>query len=147
MSENWKEVVAEWKGDLAFTGRNPSGGSVQIGERSGQPGIGPMEMLLLGVAGCTGMDIVSILQKKRLALHDFQVKVRGKRADTYPMVFTDIHVEYLLWGRDLPPQAVEQAIQLSEDKYCCASAMLRASARLDSTYRIYAPGERVENES
>jgi putative redox protein len=141
MAENWREVVAEWKSDLVFTGRNPKGVSVQMGTLDGQPGVSPMEMLLLGVAGCTGMDIVSILQKKRLDLQELQVKVCGKRADTHPMIFTEIHVTYFLWGNDLDPGAVEQAIQLSEEKYCSASAMLRSAAKMDSAYRIYAPGE------
>ena len=145
MSNQWKEVVAEWKGDMAFHGRNLNGGSVQIGTLDGQPGIGPMELLLLGVAGCTGMDIVSILQKKHLDLREFQVKVCGKRAETAPMVFTEIDVTYLLWGENLPAKAVEQAIQLSEEKYCSASIMLRATAKLESSYRIYAPGEQAES--
>jgi putative redox protein len=145
MGEQWKEVVAEWQGDMAFIGRNPAGGSIQIGTLNGQTGVGPMELMLLGVAGCTGMDIVSILQKKHLDLQDFQVKVCGKRADTYPMVYTEIHVNYLLWGEKLPPRDVEQAIQLSEEKYCSASAMLRATARIISSYRIYTPGEKAEN--
>lgn len=146
MSDNWREVVAEWKGDMAFQGRNLTGGSMQIGTLNGQPGIGPMELLLLGVAGCTGMDIVSILQKKRLDLQEFQVKVRGKRAETYPKVYTEIHVTYLLWGKDLPQNAVEQAIQLSEEKYCSASIMLRNTAKMESSYRIYVPGELIKNE-
>ena len=141
MSNPWREVVAEWQGDLSFIGRNLTGGSVQMGTIDDQPGVSPMELLLVGVAGCTGMDIVSILQKKRLNLHQFQVKVRGKRAETYPKVYTEIQVTYLLWGEDLPPKAVEQAIELSEEKYCSASAMLRATARLESSYRIFAPGE------
>ncbi len=145
MSDNWKEVVAEWKGNMAFIGRIPTGGSVQIGTLDNQPGVGPMELLLLGVAGCTGMDIVSILQKKNLDLREFQVKVRGKRAVSYPMVFTEIYVTYLLWGEDLPPKAVEQAIRLSEGKYCSASAMLRATAKLESSYQIYSPGELAES--
>jgi putative redox protein len=141
MSSNWKEVVAEWQGNMAFVGRNPVGGSIQMGSLDGQPGVSPMELILLGVAGCTGMDIVSILEKKRLKLHQFQVKVCGKRADTCPKVYTEILITYLLWGENLPVKAVEQAIQLSEEKYCSASAMLRATAQIDSTYRIYAPGE------
>jgi putative redox protein len=145
MSDNIKEVVADWKGDMSFIGRNLTGGSVQIGTLDGQPGVGPMELLLLGVAGCTGMDIVSILQKKNLNLSQFQVKVCGKRAETYPMVFTEIDVTYLLWGESLPFKAVEQAIELSEEKYCSASAMLRATASLKSSFRIYAPGDPAEN--
>lgn len=145
MSDNWKEVVAEWQGEDAFIGRNPSGVSVQIGTLEGRPGIGPMEMLLLGVAGCTGMDITSILRKQRQPLQDFQVRVRGLRAATYPKVYTEIEVTYLLWGEGINPKSVEQAIQLSEDKYCSASIMMMASgAKFNSSYRILSPGEMFE---
>jgi putative redox protein len=140
MSDAWREVVAEWKGEDSFVGRNASGGSVQIGTIDGQPGIGPMEMLLLGVAGCTGMDITLILRKQRQELVDFKVIVRGKRAETYPKIYTDIQVIYLLWGEALDPVAVEQAIQLSEEKYCSASVMMRASAKIESVYYILPPG-------
>jgi putative redox protein len=134
----WKEVVAEWAGGSAFIGRNQAGGSVQIGEIAGQPGIGPMEMLLLGAAGCTGMDIVSILGKKRQKIERFEVRVRGLRADEHPKVYTDIEVAYHLWGVDIEPAAVEQAIRLSEEKYCSASVMLRAVARITSIYELHA---------
>jgi putative redox protein len=143
MTSEWKEVVAEWKGGDAFIGSNPRGGTVQMGVLDGKPGIGPMEMLLLGVAGCTGIDITSILQKKRQPLQDMRIRVCGKRADTYPMVYTEIEVTYYLWGDDLSAKAVEQAIQLSEEKYCSASAMLRATARFRSSYQILAPGETI----
>ena len=139
MSGIWKEIVAQWRGGMGFIGTNPAGVQVQIGTVDGQPGIGPMEMLLFGLAGCTGMDIVSILEKKREKLIDFQVKVRGKRAEDYPMVYTDIEVAYHLWGEDLDPKAVETAIRLSEEKYCSVSIMLGASARITTSYTIYAP--------
>jgi putative redox protein len=137
MPDEWKEVAAEWLGESAFTGRNSAGGLVQIGTFQRQPGIGPMEMLLLGVAGCTGMDIVSILEKKRQILGRFEVRVRGKRAETYPMVYTEIEVTYHLWGEQIDPAAVEQAIHLSEEKYCSASAMLSAVAKLSSQYFLH----------
>jgi putative redox protein len=133
----WKEVGASWIGGSAFMGSNPSGGSVQIGSLEDRPGVGPMELLLLGVAGCTGMDIVSILEKKRLKLDRFEVRVSGKRADVHPKVYTEIHVSYHLWGQGLEPAAVEQAIQLSEEKYCSASAMLKATAQVTSSYELH----------
>jgi len=145
MSNEWKEITADWKGDLSFMGKNPAGGSVQMGEVDGKPGVGPMELLLAGLAGCTGHDIVSILKKKKQPLEDFRIKARGKRADSYPMVYTDIEIEYLLWGDGLSPKAIEQAIQLSEEKYCSASAMLAKTAEIISTYRILGPGEPGEN--
>ena len=141
MTDEWKEVMAEWLGESAFTGRNSAGGCVQIGSFQGDAGIGPMEMLLLGVAGCTGMDIVSILDKKRQKIDKFEVKVRGKRADSYPKVYTEIEVFYQLWGDNIDPRAVEQAIKLSEEKYCSASAMLSAVANIRSDYIIYSLDE------
>ncbi len=147
MAENWKEVSAEWKGEMSFTGRNPSGATVQMGTLNGQPGISPMEMLLLGVAGCTGVDIVNILQKKREPLQDLKIRVRGRRADTYPQVYKEIYITYLLWGEGLHPEAVEQAIQLSENKYCSASNMMRASAEIHTSYRILAPGQPEEHDA
>jgi putative redox protein len=137
MADEWKEVVAEWIGESAFAGRNTTGGCVQMGSFQGQPGIGPMEMLLLGVAGCTGMDIVSILGKKRQKIDRFEVKVRGKRAESHPKVYTEIEVAYHLWGNQIDPRAVEQAVQLSEEKYCSASAMLSAVANMTTQYFLY----------
>jgi putative redox protein len=144
MSDNWKYVQAAWHGEMAFIGTNKAGGIVQMGKLEGKPGISPMEMLLLGAAGCTGMDIVSILEKKRQAPEKFEVRVRGKRAEDYPMIFTDIEITYLLWGDTISPKAVEDAIRLSEEKYCSASIMLRATAKISSSYQILAPGETVD---
>jgi putative redox protein len=99
-----------------------------------------MEMLLVGVAGCSGIDIVNILMKKRQNISGFQVSVCGKRADSHPKVYTHIEVEYILWGDYLDPKAVEHAIQLSEEKYCSASIMLGATAEISSTYKLKSSG-------
>ena len=136
MDEVWKEVVAEWGGGYGFIGTNPDGGSVQMGTLDGKPGVSPMEMLLLGVAGCTGVDIISILSKKRKKLTALQVRVRGKRANEHPKIYTEIEVIYELKGEDLDEKSVEQAIQLSEEKYCSASAMLSAVAQVHWRYTI-----------
>ena len=143
MSQEWKEVSAEWQGEMGFTGKNQTGGSIQIGTIGQQIGVSPMELLLLGVAGCTGVDIIHILRKKRILLDQFEVRVRGKRADDHPKIYTEIEIEYLLWSEDLSPKAVEQAIELSEDKYCSASAMMSKSAEIRSSYRILAPDEKT----
>lgn len=143
MRNDWKEITAFWKGGMVFTGQNDSGGQVQMGDLEGQPGIGPMQLLLVALAGCTGMDIISILAKKRQAPLDFQVKVRGKRATDYPMIWTDIEVIYLLWGDNLKSKDVEQAIQLSEEKYCSVGLMLGASAKITSSYQILPPGKKA----
>ena len=141
MSQDWREVSAQWQGEMSFMGKNQTGGSVQMGTIDGQPGTSPMELLLLGVAGCTGLDIVHILGKKRITLDQFEVRVRGKRADDFPKVYNEIEIEYILWAEDLSIKAVEQAIELSEEKYCSASAMMSKSAKMSSSYRILSPGE------
>ena len=78
MADDWKEVSATWNGGLSFAGENAKGGTVQMGLLDGS--IGPMQLLLIGLAGCTGIDIVTILQKKKVSPKDFKIKVRGKRA-------------------------------------------------------------------
>ena len=141
MTEGWTEVTAAWKDKSTFVGQNNDCGTIQMGTLDGKPGIGPMQLLLVAVAGCTGMDIVSILQKKHANLTDMQVRVRGKRADDYPMIWTDIHLIYLVWGEDIQPKDVEQAIQLSETKYCSVGIMLGKSAKISSEFQILKPGE------
>ena len=139
MAENWREVSATWKGGLSFFGENDKGGTVQMGPMDDS--IGPMQLLLVGLAGCTGIDIITILEKKKNTPTDFKVKVRGKRAGKFPMIYTDIEVEYLLWGDDLKVRDVEQAIKLSEQKYCSVSIMLGKTSTITSTYKILKPGE------
>jgi putative redox protein len=141
MSEGLTDITTYWKGEMTFVGQNAVGGTVQMGTLDGKPGVGPMQLLLVAIAGCTGMDILSILQKKRAALTDMQVRVSGKRADDYPMIWTTIHVTYLIWGDGIKPKDVEQAIELSENKYCSVGLMLGKSARITSEYHLLKPGE------
>ena len=143
MSEGWTEITAAWKGEMTFVGQNSAGGSVQMGGLNNKPGINPMQLLLVALAGCTGMDVLSILQKKRLKLTDLQVRVRGLRSNDYPMVWTDIEVIYYLWGEKLETKDVEQAIRLSENKYCSVRAMLDKTTKFISTYQINPPGEKA----
>ncbi len=144
MSEGLTEIIAAWKGDMTFVGQNAAGGSVQMGPLDGKPGVGPMQLLLVAIAGCTGTDIVSILQKKHADLSDMQIRVTGKRATDYPMIWSDIHVTYIVWGKDIDQKDVQQAIELSEDKYCSVGIMLGKSARVTSEYRILKPGEKAD---
>ena len=129
---------------MTFIGENHAGGKIQMGTLDDIPGVGPMQLLLAGLAGCTGMDIVSILEKKKVDLTDFKIIVEGHRADTFPMIWTDIRVMYLLWGQSIKASDVERAIQLSEEKYCSVSIMLGKSARIESAYRILKPGQSAE---
>jgi putative redox protein len=134
--DTWREIEAEWQGGSAFIGNNSSGGMVQMGKINDRPGLSPMELILVGLAGCTGIDIVGILQKKRESLRALKVQVRGKRAEDYPQIFKEIEITYLLWGNGINPVSVERAIQLSEEKYCSVSAMLKEVVNIRSTYQI-----------
>lgn len=99
-------------------------------------GLSPMELVLVGLAGCTAMDVASIMAKKRQPLTNLQVKVEAERADQHPKVYTKIHIEYIAYGEGIDEQALARAIALSEDKYCSVQAMLRHSAEITSSYRI-----------
>ena len=99
-------------------------------------GFRPMELLLVGLAGCTGMDVISILRKKRQQVTGYEVDVTGVRAEDHPMVFVEITVEHIVIGHHIQPEAVQRAIQLSEERYCGAGAMLGKVAHLTHTFRI-----------
>ncbi len=99
-------------------------------------GFRPMELLLAGLGGCTGMDVISILRKKRQQVTGYEVHVSGIRAEDHPMVFVEITVEHIVTGHHIQPAAVERAIQLSEERYCGAGAMLGKVAHLTHTFRI-----------
>jgi putative redox protein len=99
-------------------------------------GPAPMELLLLGLAGCTAMDVVSIMAKKRQPMTNLQVKVQGERAETHPKIWTKIHLEYIAYGEGISETALARAIELSESTYCSASAMLSKAAEITNSYRI-----------
>ncbi len=127
-----------WTDGMQFVARAGDGPAVVLDSSDGGSGPSPMELVLIGVAGCTAIDVIMIMQKKRADVIDFQVNISGERADDHPKRYTKIHVEYVLSGRDIKPNAVEQAIQLSEEKYCGASASLNAD--IDSSYNIIETG-------
>jgi putative redox protein len=93
-----------------------------------------MEMLLIGLGGCTGFDVVQILRKGREQVTGCEVEVTAERAKTDPKVFTTIHIDYLVKGRNLAPAKVERAIELSKEKYCSASIMLGAVAEITHSW-------------
>jgi len=132
------DAQINWTDGLQFVARANNGPAVVIDSSDGGSGASPMELLLIGVAGCTAIDVIMIMQKKRADIVDFKVNISGERAEDHPQRYTQIHIEYVLSGRDIKTNAVEQAIQLSETKYCSASASLNAD--IDSTYRIVEAG-------
>ena len=96
----------------------------------------PVQLLLIGLCGCTGMDVISILQKKRQSFSDLRVQATAERAEEHPKIYTKIHLEFVVTGKDVDPQAVERSIELSQTKYCPASAMLSEAAEITTSYRI-----------
>lgn len=96
----------------------------------------PKELLLMALAGCTSMDVIPILKKKKSPVIGYECNVRGTERDEHPKIFTEIHIEYVFYGDGITPEDVERAIDLSITKYCSVSAILSASARLTHSYRI-----------
>ncbi len=133
-----------WTGPgLRLIGEGAGGPAIVLdhtldGEERVEGGPRPMDLLLIGLAGCTGMDVISILQKKRQPFDGLQVKVSAERADEHPRVYTQIHLEFVVTGRDVDPKAVERAIELSQTKYCPASAMLSKAVEITTSYRLVA---------
>ncbi len=131
-----KTATARWEGGMKFDAEAGSGFSLRMDSGEESTGFSPMELILVGLAGCTGMDVISILQKKRQPVTGFEVRVVGRRAESHPKVYTEIDVEYEVEGQGVDPQAVERAIELSRDKYCSVSNMLKRVAALNHSYRI-----------
>ena len=131
---------ASWVEGMAFMGEAGSGhavimdGAPEYGGRN--LGIRPMEMLLIGLAGCTGFDVVQILKKGRENVTGCEVEVEAERATEDPKVFTKIHISYRITGRGLSQAKAERAVTLSKEKYCSASIMLGATAEMSASLEV-----------
>ncbi len=95
----------------------------------------PMELLLLGLGGCTGMDVVSILRKMKQNVERFEIEIEAERAKTYPKVYTKVHIIYKVWG-NVSEEKIEKAIELSQETYCSASSMFKKTAEVTYEYKI-----------
>ena len=133
-------ISVNWVDGMLMVGKSHSGHSITM---DGPPEIGgenlgvrPMEMLLLGVAGCTMIDVVTTLKKMRQELTHCETKVNAERADDHPKVFTDIHIQFIIKGKGLDTKKVEKAITLSAEKYCSASIMLGKTASITHDFEI-----------
>ena len=133
-------ISVKWIDGMLMVGKSESGHAIVM---DGPPEIGgenlgvrPMEMLLLGMAGCTMIDVVSTLTKMREDVVDCQTQVSADRAEEYPKVFTNIHVHFILRGNQLNPSNVDKAIKLSAEKYCSASIMIGKTAIITHDYEI-----------
>ncbi len=130
----------KWVEQVTFLGEAASGHAVVM---DGPPesggcnlGVRPMEMLLLGMGGCTAFDVIHILKKARQPVTDCVVELSAERADTEPKVFTRIHVHFILSGDGLAEKQVARAVELSAEKYCSASIMLGKTAEISHDYEI-----------
>jgi len=131
---------------MQFAGNAARGATVVMDATPDEGGRGagptPIENLLIALAGCTGMDVVSILRKQRIELQEVRIDVTGERATDHPRVYTSIHLHYTLRGTGLSTEAARKAINLSLDKYCSVAGMLKKTARI--TYDIHMPAETSE---
>lgn len=134
-----KAIVRQVQG-ITFTGKADSNHWVMmdgsIAEGGNAAATSPKELVLLGLGGCTGMDVASILKKKRVRLEDFEIRITAEEAEDFPRIFTKIEIEYVFRGNNIQARDVEHAIQLSQTKYCSVTAMLRKSASISHKYRI-----------
>jgi putative redox protein len=134
-----------WLEDMTYFAQSPSGHALVM---DGPPELGghnlgprPMEMLLMGMGGCTAIDVVNILRKARQDLRGCEVQLDADRADSEPKVFIRIRVHFILTGLNLSTKHIERAIHLSAEKYCSASIMLGQTAQITHTFEIRSPGE------
>ncbi len=134
------DASVTWHGRLSFTGTADTGFTLPLGAHpdSGgdNDGFRPLELLAVGLAGCTAMDVISILKKKQQDVTAFEVQVHADQQDQHPHVFTKILVEYQVTGRKVDPAAVARAIELSVTKYCPAQAMLSKAVEIEHKYTI-----------
>lgn len=125
---------------MQFTGSADSGHKVIMDApaSSGGRNIGsrPMELLMMGLGGCTGMDVISIMRKKQQIVTGFEINVFAEQAETDPHRYTSFHIEYVVTGKDVSEEALKRAIQLSLDKYCSVGATLGAGAEIEHSYKI-----------
>ena len=130
----------KWMQDVSFKGKSESGHEVILDgpEELGGKGLGmrPMEMMLIGMGGCTSFDVVTILKRSRQQITGCIAEIDAIRADATPKVFTSIHIHFLIKGIDLQKKAVERAVELSANKYCSASIMLGKSVKITHDFVI-----------
>ena len=139
MAGNSYKATVHYAGDEFFIGIPPSGHAQTIdtkGERRAAPT--PVEMLLVSVAACTAADVISIMLKKRQDVTDYRVEITGERVEEHPRKFTAFHIHHIVHGRNVSEQALAQAIELSDTKYCSVAATVRPTAEITTSFEIIA---------
>lgn len=129
---------ARWTGEqLNFIGTSYKGHQIPMGGDN----VSPAQMVLLGLAGCTGMDVVSILQKRRVAVKDVQVQITAHQPDEYPKPYQVIEIKYIIKGDNVDPDSVAKAISLSSEKYCIVSQTLQKPVEIKTSYVVETDAE------
>jgi putative redox protein len=125
---------------LQFVGEASSGHAIVMDGDTGvgghNTGLRPMELLLVSLGGCTGMDVISIMKKKQQDVTGFEININGQKAENHPKKFTDITIEYIVKGRGISEEALKKSIDLSINKYCSIKAALEGTAKISFSYRI-----------
>lgn len=134
------KATLKWVDGFQFVGESKSNHAIVIdgSKDAGAAGTAmtPMELLLIGLGGCAGMDVISILQKKKQDVHGLRIIVNGKTAEEYPKRYTEIDIEFIVSGKNIEESAVKRSIELSMEKYCSVKATLEGSAKITSSYKI-----------
>lgn len=137
MAANGRKATLHFAGNDFFIGITPTGHAQTIETDSTRNSAAtPLELLLLALGGCTGVDVISILQKKRQQVTDYRIEVTGERREEYPKAYTRLLVKHIVTGRGVAEQAVARAIELSETKYCSVAATLRGGVEIVTSYEI-----------
>jgi putative redox protein len=144
MEDNMAEASVTWVDGQQFVATGTGGHSIVLdapGGRETWQGFKPSELLLAALAGCTAVDVIDILSKKRLQVSGLRVSAHGEQREEYPRAFERIHVHYEVRGRNVPEEAVERAISLSQEKYCSVAATLRGVATITTSHAVIADGQ------
>jgi putative redox protein len=137
MTENAQKATIQFADNDFFVGVTPSGHAQTIETDSQRhSAASPMELLLLALGGCTGVDVISILRKKRQHVTGYRIEVHGDRREEFPRAYTKLYVKHIVTGRSVSEQAVASAIELSDQKYCSVAATLRGTAEVVTSYEI-----------
>lgn len=135
------QAKVNWKGRMSFSAVSDSGFSLDLGTKpefgGDDDGFRPLELMAISLAGCTAMDVISILQKKRQEVAEFEVQVEAPRAEEHPRVFTSAVINYQVAGKGVDEKAVRRAIQLSAERYCPAQSMLAQVFPIELRYQIF----------
>ena len=130
------KATVKWLGEELFMGTSESGHTLVLDANGGALAPSPLENVLLSLGGCSSVDVVSILKKTRQQVSDCVVEISGTRVDTVPKLFSDIHLRFVIRGKDVEAKHVERAVALSADKYCSVALMLAGKVNISHDFKI-----------